>query len=570
VKFLQWIKKHMVFVLTIALIVSVQCCFVTQKEGYHMDELLSFELSNAEYNPWIVPTQPVGRLAKFMHEEIDGATFGETLENLAGTVKDVLQNGRKSKLLSYKADVYEEPVWIGREQFQDYVTTDSGDRFNYFSVYFNVKDDNHPPVHFMLLHTMSSLFSEKVTVWMGCIINILTLTGCVMLFMKLGLLLDKKEITQAGFGKWCGITAGIMYGCSHAAIATTLLIRMYGVLTFFCVAFFYLHVQKWLEREFDKRNVMLIVVTVLGFLTQYFFLFYCLVLAAVTAMCLFVHKRKKEFFIYIRSMVIAAVLGVGVFPFSIGDVFASSRGVEALGNLTGGLEEYLVRLKTYGEILLERCFGNWLLGLLCVAASLALGIYLFLYKKEHRVLLACFYLPVLGYFLLAAKMSPMFVDRYLMAGFPFVSGWLALLICYLTRKLSKRKQMAVALAVFGYCCMHVFTYDGSYLYKGYEQQLQIAKEYKDLPCICIYEGSGYYDNLLEFAEYDSTLLVTPKELLGRTENDVKQLEEMILVVKHIVPQETLQQILYTYDWEVKQVLVEDGACLDDVLLCVRR
>jgi len=130
--------------------------------------------------------------------------------------------------------------------------------------------------------------------------------------------------------------------------------------------------------------------------------------------------------------------------------------------------------------------------------------------------------------------------------------------------------MAVALAVFGYCCMHVFTYDGSYLYKGYEQQLQIAKEYKDLPCICIYEGSGYYDNLLEFAEYDSTLLVTPKELLGRTENDVKQLEEMILVVKHIVPQETLQQILYTYDWEVKQVLVEDGACLDDVLLCVRR
>ena len=33
---------------------------VSRKEGYHMDELLSFELANARYNPWIV-TYPAGR-----------------------------------------------------------------------------------------------------------------------------------------------------------------------------------------------------------------------------------------------------------------------------------------------------------------------------------------------------------------------------------------------------------------------------------------------------------------------------------------------------------------------------
>ena len=33
---------------------------------------LSFELANARYNPWIVPTQPEGRLAKFVNEEIRG------------------------------------------------------------------------------------------------------------------------------------------------------------------------------------------------------------------------------------------------------------------------------------------------------------------------------------------------------------------------------------------------------------------------------------------------------------------------------------------------------------------
>lgn len=155
------------------MIILVQCAFVSRKEGYHMDELLSFELSNAEYNPWIVPTQPVGRLAKFMHEEIDGESFGETLGNFKDTVVDVLENKSGSKLLSYKADVYEEPVWISRKQFLDYVTTGKGDRFNYFSVYFNVKDDNHPPVHFMLLHTISSLMPGKVLPMMGCVINIM-------------------------------------------------------------------------------------------------------------------------------------------------------------------------------------------------------------------------------------------------------------------------------------------------------------------------------------------------------------------------------------------------------------
>lgn len=55
----------------------------SQPEGsYHMDELLSFELANARYNPWIVPTQPEGRLAKFVNEEIEGDSAGEVLENL--------------------------------------------------------------------------------------------------------------------------------------------------------------------------------------------------------------------------------------------------------------------------------------------------------------------------------------------------------------------------------------------------------------------------------------------------------------------------------------------------------
>ena len=126
-KLFVWFRKNLLELLIVILCMFVLGVGVCQKEGFHMDELLSFELANAEFNPWIVPTQPEGRLAKFVHNEIKGESLSETVQNLADTVMDVLKNRGSSNLLSYKADVYEEPVWITAEQFQDYITVDEGD-----------------------------------------------------------------------------------------------------------------------------------------------------------------------------------------------------------------------------------------------------------------------------------------------------------------------------------------------------------------------------------------------------------------------------------------------------------
>ena len=57
----KW-KKILPELLAVILCLVLMGAEVRRKEGYHMDELLSFELANARYNPWIVPTQPEGRL----------------------------------------------------------------------------------------------------------------------------------------------------------------------------------------------------------------------------------------------------------------------------------------------------------------------------------------------------------------------------------------------------------------------------------------------------------------------------------------------------------------------------
>jgi len=279
---MQNIRKKLPEIAVILLCMIVLAVGVSQKEGYHMDELLSFELANAEYNPWIVPTQPEGRLAKFIHNEIDGENLGETIGNLVDTVTDILQNRGNSKLLSYTADVYEEPVWITAEEFQDYVYTDKDDDFNYLSVYFNVKDDNHPPIHFMLLHTASSIFKGVSKPFVGCMINMAAVAFSMILLMKSGPLLAEL-FGMAEKGRTLGLFAALLYGTSTGALASVLLIRMYCVMTAFCVAFFYYHLKKWKEGTFDKENKGLIAVTVLGFLTEYFILNYCILLAAVMA-----------------------------------------------------------------------------------------------------------------------------------------------------------------------------------------------------------------------------------------------------------------------------------------------
>lgn len=565
-------KQNRIQLLVLLFIVVVHCAFIGQKEGYHMDELLSFELSNAEYNPWIVPTQPQGRLAKFIQEEIDGETIGETVQNFVAVVQDVLQNKGSSKLLTYKADVYQEPVWIDRESFDAYVTTGQRDSFNLLSVYFNVKDDNHPPVHFMLLHLVSSLFSGTVSVWMGCIINVLALLGSCICMMKGGELLEKHGVMAQGNGKLWGICAAVMYGCSAGAIATTLLIRMYGVMTFLCVWTLYIHAKKWLEGTFDKKNKGLIVVTILGFLTQYFFLFYCILLAAVTFVLLLLFKRKKEAGIYVRSMVISAVLGVCIFPFAISDVFSSGRGVEALNNLQGSLADFVQRLSTFGQMILERCFSSVWLGLAILVIGVIYGIWRGCEKKgKISVLIWMLLLPPLGYYLLAAKMSPMFVDRYVMAVFPFGMMLAALILVSITGRLQK-KQLPVCVAVVVLLSgLAIITYDGEYLYKGYEKQLAVSEQYSDVPCICLYEGSGYYDNLLEFCNYEETLLIKPSELAQRLDTtSIDELDMVVVLMKQTVDAKQCLELLNRYGLDVQEVLVEDSVHKDKVYLLSKK
>jgi len=562
------IRKNLSEVLVLLLCLAVLGGFVSRKEGYHMDELLSFELANAEFTPWIVPTQPVGRLEKFVLNEIRGESAGETWGNIAGTIKDVLVNGKNSRMLSYKADVYDEPVWMGRQQFIDYITVGKDDAFNYFSVYFNVKDDNHPPLHFMLLHTISSVFKGTISPAMGCVINLFAVAGIIILLMKLGKIYA--QVLAMGYERAFGIMAAILYGLSAGAVATVLLIRMYALLTFFCVAYFYILVKKWRDDDFEGHNKLLIFVTVMGFLTQYFFLFYCLVLAFVTAVLLFGAKKYKALFSYIRSMIIAACLGLLCFPFAISDVFSSGRGVEALDNLAKGISGYGVRLAGFVRVVADRC-GGYTSGVILILAVILFvaGIVSGRNIPEKRALpfLWMLFVPTVVYFLLASRMAPYMVDRYMMPLFPFLMFSFILIVFFICRRVGKC-GVIIAFILVGLQVAGTVGYDGTYLYTGYSDQLAVAEQNADSACICVYAGVGYYENLMEFTDYDKTLLVTLAELEDRNDTgSITGLEDVVVIVKYGVLPEDVERIMTEkYGFERKEVLYNTREVTSDTVI----
>ena len=324
----------------------------------------------------------------------------------------------------------------------------------------------------------------------------------------------------------------------------------------------------------------------LGFLTQYFFLFYCLLLAAVTAAGLLCSKRMRELWIYIRSMTLAAVIGLVLFPFAIADVFSSGRGVEALDNLASGFAGYGARLLAFARILADRTVGDLLLGAGCVTA-VVLAVVLWYRRhrgqelsmsREVRGILCMLIIPVVGYYLLACRMSPYLVDRYIMPLFPFVALLLALLLCLLGKKLTEisgwKEQIVGGMLVLLLVVvqgLRLAAYDGEYLYQGYARQEALAEEYEEFPCICVYAGVGYYENLPEFMHYTKTLLVTAEELKERKDTEsVEALDRVIVLIKPGVDKEATVSVLRDkYGYTSEELLLSEGVHGDMIYMFSR-
>ena len=371
---------------SIILLVIITCqllvitIFGVLKESYHVDELYTFGLSNSFYKPFI--------------------------------------NWNN-----------ETNIWHSPEYYNDYLTVQTDELFAYDSVYYNQVNDVHPPFYYFGIHTICSFFPNIFSKWIGIGYNMLFYLGTVLCLFYLSKLIFN-DILLA-------ILICIAYGFSAGAISCAIFIRMYMIVTFFIVLLTYLYGLLIVGRGSKFINIFAIVlINILGFLTQYIFIIYAFLIAYGYFVYLLKDKKWKLLFFYGVAMIVSIVLGVGLFPESLNHIFDGYRGVEAIRNFSI-MKDFISRTTIF-LLLLSNSFAILPIILIIIFAT---KLFYFINNKnqnknilykttlsnynnlsnEKRVFLKIIAFSTFLSFLIIAKISPYYEERYFAYLLPNIS-----------------------------------------------------------------------------------------------------------------------------------------------------
>ncbi len=418
-RILEKVEWRLAAVLMISLIMLIY--YGNQKEGYHVDEVYSYGLANSEYLPFMHFGQHDYNVKEWMAEYGAGESLGQLFSNLARDFRILKECGFQLKesviyqdYLTAQANSADTrtTAWVPGQAYMDYVTASANSTFNYASVYYNQRGDVHPPLYYMLLHTICSVFQGRFSKWFGLGLNIACLLAAAALLYKMC------RLYLGGRAVALPITG--VYSLSAGFLSTAMFLRMYALLTLMVLACCYVHL-KIADEGFclkGRKRWKLAAVVLCGYLTHYYFVLYAIGIAAVFCIWMAAKKKWRELAGYIMTLAATAAAGLCIWPFSIRHVFQGYRGVGSLELLTSG-EFYLSRTK----LMFDQA-AAWLLGghgwvlLLCLCGLAGL----FIWKKGRglpvfKALLL--FVPIVFYTVTVSQIVPYLDTRYIMCTYPF-------------------------------------------------------------------------------------------------------------------------------------------------------
>ena len=454
-------KASIILAVLIAVSLIISTAYMFTKQGYHEDELLTYNLANSS-----------------KQLNVDGG-------------------------------------WNTSEDFNEYLAVSPDNRFNYAQVYQNqIIDASHPPFYYALVHTVCSLFPSVFSKWLAYSINIFAITGVLILLYKIG-----KNITGNNLYALIGTGA---YALSIACITTTIYLRMYASLTFFVMAFLYMSLKLYEKKNTVnvKDCIVLGLIVVFGVLTQYYFILFAGLIGLVFLVFKIREKCIKDLIKYIIAALIGAGIAMCIYPYIISNVLGGNRG---LGSLNFSIDfitvvTYVIyKLGTYIQVLSKDLFLNqvWLFAL-CAVCAIGFGIYFRFVKKRKLGRKSMFIvIPSLVYFIGISLVSPFNSDRYVMASLPLIAMIFAfafIKIFELFKNTKIRLVLPVSIVIAGAVGFAVVT--PYYIYGK-------TNLYDKKTDNCVFVGTAMLEwnkCIDKFMQYDNTMIVQTPEM-SRTLGD---------------------------------------------------
>lgn len=308
-----------------------------------MDEMFSYGLANSNYQPFVEKGEDANAygIDEFMSEYGAGNNAIELLGNLAKDLKILSSKSFRFKetpiyeayrIAQTNNNAVQKTSWLSGDYFKRYLTVTKGEGFNYASVYYNQRADVHPPLYYMLLHTICSFTPEKFSKWQAFVVNLVAFWIALILLF---------HIAEKNFGGAdTALLVSCIFGVSSVGLSGLTFFRMYMWLTVWTLAYVDLHLFfKRCNWKLTKgRKAGLVALTVLGYLTHYYFVLFAGFTMLTVIGLMIMDGKQKQIVEYVRQFIWSAMIGLAVWPFSVKHVFRDYRGQEAweaFGNAKG-------------------------------------------------------------------------------------------------------------------------------------------------------------------------------------------------------------------------------------------
>ena len=488
--------------------------FCMQKQGFHYDEYYSYYSSNVTYG--LVPTNR---------------------------------------------------EWKDVDEIRSEFLVREGEGFRYDLVKTMQSFDVHPPLYYMVLHTICSLFPGIFSKWFGLGLNLFLFAVCFWMMAKISW-----HVFEGN--KYMTLLTCLLFGFQVGVISGITFIRMYMMLTMWCLAVMIWHIPTWKNGiKLSMKNALLLFVLVaLGFLTHYYFAVFLFFLAAFS--CLYNWWGRKDFkgSILYGCVVCAGMAAAVIFyPSCLSHIFRGYRGTEATGAFFD-LGNTFMRIDFFTELMNRSVFGGGFWLLLLIVSVLWITLY---FKNRKKQVLTAFLkenqgvvsigFVTLGYFLVVAKTALLNAEeanRYelpvygfcmllMIAAIYFPMKSLMKHVCYKTdsEETIKKKQKLVwgiGSALAGMVLLFQITAlvkgEVQFLYKEDAENVQWAAGQKDSAVVFLYNPNNVWmiwDESEELMQYEKIYFVSMADDSAITDKILLEEPQVYVYASRMEPAETI-------------------------------
>ena len=418
--------------MALAVGLALMLYYAAHKQGYHVDELYTYELAN----------YPGGFYALedgYMDSWHDGSFYSA-----------VLTPGRL---------------------------------FDYTIPWNNQKIDVHPPLYYCLIYTAESLFPQLGLPWVGLLPNfVCILAGAAVLYCT------AKRLIGRFWPAWTAAACWLLcVGVQGMAVFT----RMYSLMMLEGIVLLYCHLVLWQALQAGQKPPRavwpgLFAVTMAGALTQYFFLVFCFFVCGLFGVWLLAARRFKTAGGYVVAEFAALAAAYAAFPTMKAHIFSGSRGKEAFASVfdLSALAEWGRSIGTVVQLLAAQFGGLWLWAVVVAAAAVVL------WRRGCRLrgkglFAAGLLLASAGYVALIDKAAPFEADRY----YVVIYAAVVLAVAVVLARLAPQHETLLLLALVPILAAHR-TDPNAYLYEDAAPRKAALADPERLPAVVL-NKAGY-------------------------------------------------------------------------------